>query len=133
MDQGQRNLLSPHSALLTQQKILSEQFFRETSLIVVAITGSDLDNVDSMIDFDLGFISIHAWNELVTKKDDLLKTWGIGTIFIDECHLMFCELFRFGNSWTGLQDIQRFGAKLVCISATVNDEAAKIIAQFYYR
>jgi superfamily II DNA or RNA helicase len=123
-------VISPHCALLSQQKILSEQFFRQTDLNVVAITGSNLDNLDLMENYDLVFISIHAWYVLATNKENLLKSLDIGTIFIDECHLMFCEFFRFGNSWTGLQDIQRFGAKLVCMSATINNYAIKIIAHF---
>lgn len=123
-------VLSPHSALLAQHVQQSQQFFEGTSLHVTSITGANIDTANTLVDFDLCYISIHAFSILAAQNRELLQSWDIGTIYIDECHLMFCELFRIGTSWNSLQDIQRFGTKLVCLSATVNDVALKMIAHY---
>jgi len=123
-------VLSPHSALLAQHVQQSQQFFDGTSLQVTSITGSNIDTANTLVDFDLCYISIHAFAKLADKNRELLQSWDVGSIYIDECHLMFCELFRIGTSWNSLQDIQRFGTKLVCLSATVNEIALKMIAHY---
>ncbi len=123
-------VLSPHSALLAQHVLQSKDFFTGTSLKVVSLTAVNLDNANTIGDFDLCYISIHAFALMSTTMDDLLKSWEIGTIYIDECHLLFCELFRIGNSWNALQDIASFGTKLVSLSATINQTAMKMIAHY---
>ena len=123
-------VLSPHSALLALHVIQSKDFFHGTSLKVVSLTAADLDSVSTIGDFDLCYISIHAFAILRDSKADLLESWEVGTIYIDECHLLFCELFRIGTSWNSLRDIVALGTKLVALSATLNKFAIKIIANY---
>lgn len=123
-------VLSPHSALLAQHVLQSKEFFHGTSLKVTSITSTDIDTLNTMDEFDLCYISIHAFAIIVDDRKELIESWDIGTVYIDEIHLLFCELFRLGNSWRSIQDIQKFGTKLVCLSATINDVAMKIVAHY---
>lgn len=123
-------VLSPHSALLAQHVLQSKDFFHGTSLKVISLTAADLDSANMNGDFDLCYISIHAFALIVKSKRDLLKSWSVGSIYIDECHLLFCEIFRIGNSWNSLQDIVAFETKLVALSATLNPFAIQILANY---
>ena len=123
-------VLSPHSSLLAQHVLQSRHYFRGTSLHVASIHATELDTASIVDDFDLCYISIHTFAVMVETKKEMLNSWGIGTIYIDECHLLFCELFRIGTSWTSIQDIQCFGTKLVCLSATMNPTTMTMIANY---
>jgi hypothetical protein len=123
-------VLSPHSALLAQHVLLSQDFFRGTSLKVTSITASTIEVIGNMDDFDLCYISIHAFAKLVDQRENLIAEWEIGTIYIDEIHLLFCKLFRIGDAWGSIHDIQRLGSKVVCLSATINETAMKVVADY---
>lgn len=123
-------VLSSHSSLLAQNVLQAKDFFAGTSLKVVSLTAADLDSVNTVGDFDLCYISIHAFAVMVKSKKDLLKSWEIGTNYIDECHLLYCKLFCIGNSYNSLEDIAAFRNKLVALSDTMNEMAMQMIVHY---
>ena len=124
-------IVSPHNALLDQQKRHAEDnHLANTNIIVTIITSTSVRDVIANDEFDVCYISIHALNDLVENHFSILKSWNIGTIFIDEYHLMFTEMFRYHSAWQALQKLTALDTRLCLLSATVNPAAIKIATRF---
>ena len=82
-----------------------------TSLRVEKLLPSNVAADEISSDFDLLFISIHAFKDLMDKHPNQLQQWNIKNIFIDEYHNIFGELFRHTNSWESLGNLARHSSK----------------------
>ena len=99
-------IVSPHNALLDQQRRhAQDNHFANTNIVVTVVTSTTVRDVIANDEFDVCYISIHALNELVENHFAILKSWNIDTIFIDEYHLMFTEIFRFHTAWQALRKL----------------------------
>lgn len=124
-------IVSPHNALLDQQRRhAQDNHFANTNIVVTVVTSTTVRDVIANDEFDVCYISIHALNELVENHFAILKSWNIDTIFIDEYHLMFTEIFRFHTAWQALQKLTALDTRLCLLSATVNPAAIKIAKKF---
>lgn len=124
-------VISPHNPLLCQHHAQAIKYFKGLPLTVVSI--EMIDHVfqnDFPKSFDLGFISIHVFQQLVSKHPDVIKSWNLNTFFVDEIHLVYTELFRYKTSWDALRNLSKFGVKIVCLSASINDRLAHHIVHF---
>jgi len=91
-------VISPHNALLAMHHIQAKKHFLGTSLRVEKLLPSDITAGEISSDFDLLFISIHAFKDLMDEHPNQLQQWNIKNIFIDEYHNIFGNLFRHTNS-----------------------------------
>ena len=66
-------VISPHNSLLAMHKMQSIHYLRGTSLMVSSLLPVDVMNQNFPTDFDLLFISIHAFNDLITGFLDVVK------------------------------------------------------------
>ena len=124
-------IVSPHNALLDQQRRhAQDNHFANTNIVVTVVTSTTVRDVIANDEFDVCYISIHALNELVENHFAILKSWNIDTIFIDEYHLMFTEIFRFHTAWQALRKLTALDTRLCLLSATVNPAAIKIATKF---
>ena len=90
-------------------------------LRVEKLLPSDVAAGEISSDFDLLFISIHAFKDLLNnRQDQLCQSVDVKNIFIDEYHNIFGELFRHTNSWTSLRNLARHNIKITLLSATAN-------------
>ena len=96
------------------------KYFLGTSLRIEKLLPSDVAAGEISSNFDLLFISIHAFKDLMDKHPNQLQQWNIKNIFIDEYHNIFSELFRHTNSWTSLRNLARHSIKITLLSATAN-------------
>ena len=124
-------VIIPHNALLAQQQRNSrEKYFYATSVRVVH---ASLENLQELIglmgEFDLCYISIHAFATLISKHRGELMSWGLDLVFIDEYHLLFSEIFRV-QQWASIQDIVSLEARIICTSATTCTDSIKCTASF---
>jgi superfamily II DNA or RNA helicase len=122
----------PHNALLAQQQhSTQEKYFCSTSLKVIYINSKNMRNyTETASDFDLCYISIHAFDILIKLHRAKLQSWNINVIFIDECHLLFAENFRLGKQWSSLYNLVSLGPRIVCTSATFCPTSIKSTATF---
>ena len=79
----------PHNALLAMHHMQATNYFLGTSLRVEKLLPSDVATGEISSDFDLLFISIHAFKDLLDNNDNQLQQWSIKNIFIDEYHNIF--------------------------------------------
>ena len=96
------------------------KYFLGTSLRVEKLLPSNVAGDEISFDFDLLFISIHAFKDLMDKHPNQLQQWNIKNICIDEYHNIFGELFRHTNSWMSLRNLARHSIKITLLSATAN-------------
>ena len=97
-------VISPHNSLLSQHELQSRQYLQGTNLRVSSMLPADVTMPIPSPDFDLLFISIHAFNDLTTTHGRyILQTWNVRNIFIDEYHNIVGELFRYSSSWQSLR------------------------------
>ena len=113
-------VISPHNALLAMHHMQATKYFLGTSLRVEKLLPSNVTADEISSDFDLLFISIHDFKDLMDKHPNQLQQWNIKNIFIDEYHNIFGELFRHTNSWTSLRNLARHSIKITLLSATAN-------------
>ena len=111
-------VISPHNSLLSQHKLQARQYLRGTNLRVSSLLPIDIASENIPSDFDLLFISIHAFNDLITTSRHIIDGWKIQNIFIDEYHNILGELFRFTSSWQSLSMLSALNIKVICLSAT---------------
>ena len=124
-------VISPHNALLTQHRLQALKYFAGTSLKVTSLLPMDISNPMSIQDdFDLLFISIHAFKELIDSHYQRVMNWHIDTIFVDEYHNIFGEIFRHANSWIALRNLASLKARIMCMSATANGQLIEYVAQY---
>jgi hypothetical protein len=83
------------------------KYFLGTSLRVEKLLPSHIVSGIIPSKFDLLFISIHAFKDLIDKHPQQLRQWNIKNIFIDEYHNIFGELLRHSNSWASLHNLAR--------------------------
>ena len=84
---------------------------------------SDVAAGEISSDFDLLFISIHAFKDLMDNNDDQLchlSVEYVKNIFIDEYHNIFSELFCHTNSLVSLRYLATHDIKITLLSATAN-------------
>ena len=123
-------VVSPHNSLLSMHEVQSKQYLRGTNLKVVSLLPSHIQNMEIPSYFDLLFISIHAFNELMNSHRDQLLQWNIQNIFVDEYHNIVGELFRFSSSWQSLRLCTSLNAKIMFMSATSDKILMKYIANY---
>ena len=82
-------VISPHNALLAMHHMQTTKYFLGTSLRVEKLLPSDVAACEISSDFDLLFIYIHAFKDLMNNNDDQLCQWKVKNIFIDEYHNIF--------------------------------------------
>ena len=124
-------VICPYNSLLAQQVIKSKQCFYGTNLIVRSIITSELETAASTIEtFDIIFISIDAFFGLRQSYKNVLDSWGVKVIFVDEFHLALTECFRHDKSWQSLRDLKSLNTKIVLLSATTNLTATRMMATY---
>jgi len=96
------------------------KYFLGTSLRIEKLLPSNVAAGEISSDFDLLFISIHAFKDLMDNNDEQLQQWNIKNIFIDEYHNIFGKLFCHTNSWMSLRNLARHNIKITLLSATAN-------------
>jgi len=124
-------VISPHNSLLSQHELQSCEYLRGTNLRVSSMLPADISVQSPMPDFDLLFISIHAFNDLIqTHGLHILQNWNVKNIFIDEYHNIVGELFRYSSSWQSLRLLAASNIKIMCLSATADPTLMDNIATF---
>lgn len=123
-------VISPHNSLLSMHKLQSRQYFRGTNLTVSSLLPVDVQNEHYPNYFDLLFISIHAFNDLMVGSRDIILGWQIKNVFVDEYHNIVGELFRFSSSWQSMRYITALNAKVMLLSATMDKKLMGYIADF---
>jgi len=124
-------VISPHNSLLSQHELQSRQYLRGTNLRVSSMLPADVLAESPNPDFDLLFISIHAFNDLLkTHGTHILQNLKVSNIFIDEYHNVVGELFRFHSSWASLRLLAGANIKIMCLSATSDPTLMENIATF---
>ena len=113
-------VISPQNALLAMHHMQATKYFLGASLRVEKLLPSNVAADEISSDFDLLFISIHAFKDLMDKHPNQLQQWNIKNIFIDEYHNIFGELFHHINSWTSLRNLARHKIKITLLPATAN-------------
>ena len=130
-DRARTIVIVPHNGLLAQHVAGARETFKDNAKIK-SLSASDLAAPDQMQweDFDLMFVSISSWKVLTDDYINQVESWKIKRIVIDEWHSLFAEFFRFQDSWASLRNIARFGAKIICLSATGPDNLKSDAANF---
>ena len=124
-------VISPHNSLLSQHELQSRQYLQGTNLRVSSMLPADVTMPIPSPDFDLLFISIHAFNDLTTTHGRyILQTWNVRNIFIDEYHNIVGELFRYSSSWQSLRLLAATNIKIMCLSATADPTLMDNLASF---
>ena len=124
-------VISPHNSLLSQHEFQSRQYLRGTNLRVSSMLPSDISLLGPSPEFDLLFISIHAFNDLIiTHGRSILQQWNVSNIFIDEYHNIVGELFRYSTSWASIRMLAGARIKIMCLSATADPTLMDNIANF---
>lgn len=123
-------VISPHNSLLSMHKLQSLHYFRGTNLVVSSLLPMDIQKEAFPTHFDLLFISVHAFNDLMTGFRDMVLGWNVENIFIDEYHNMLGELFRFSSSWQSIRLTTSLNAKIMLLSATTDANLTQYIADF---
>ena len=113
-------VISPHNALLTMHHMQAIKYFTGTSLRVEMLLPTNITSGNIPDEFDLLFISIHAFNNMMTEHPHQLKQWNVKNIFIDEYHNIFGELFRHTTSWISLKHLASNCIPITLLSATAN-------------
>jgi superfamily II DNA helicase RecQ len=123
-------VISPHNSLLSMHVLQAKHYLRGTNLKIISLLPSDIQNQDMTSYFDLLFISIHAFNDLMISQRDLLLQWNIQNIFVDEYHNVVGELFRFSTSWQSLRLCSSLNSKIMLLSGTSDRILMKYISTF---
>ena len=123
-------VISPHNSLLSMHKLQSMHYFRGSNLVVSSLLPVDVQKEAFPTHFDLLFISVHAFNDLMTGYRDTVLGWQVQNIFIDEYHNVVGELFRFSTSWQSVRLTTSLNAKIMLLSATTDANLIQYIAQF---
>jgi superfamily II DNA helicase RecQ len=124
-------VISPHNSLLAMHKTQSKQYLSGTSLSVSSLLPVDVQNQDFPVYFDLLYISIHAFNNLMINHQDVFTQWNIQNIFVDEYHNVVSELFRFNSSWSSLRLCASLNTKIMFLSATSDQTLMKYLSTFF--
>ena len=123
-------VISPHNSLLSQHKMQARKYLRGTSIRVLSLLPADIQ-YPLPTDFDLLFVSIHAFNDIITNHGyAALESLNVDNIFIDEYHNIVGELFRYNTSWKSLRLIAAMNIKVMCLSATADDNLMTHLASF---
>jgi hypothetical protein len=126
-------VVSPHAPLVAQNEVEASKHFRGLGVRVHSVSTSqavegefDFDGND----FDVLFISIHAFSILRANHSSILQMWGATRIIVDEFHLAIAELFRFESSWKSLESLSVLNAKIIAQSATQSVWVRRMFAEF---
>jgi hypothetical protein len=106
------------------------KYFLGTSLRVEKLLPSDIVSDIIPSEFDLLFISIHAFKDLIDKHPQQLRQWNIKKHLYHEYHNIFGELFRHSNSWTSLRNLARHQIKINLLSATANNVLMDFVSHY---
>ena len=123
-------VISPHNSLLAMHKMQSSQYLRGTSLLISDLLPVDVMNQNFPEHFDLLFISIHAFNDLITGFANVVKQWHLQNIYVDEYHNVIGEIFRLSSSWQSLRYLPSLNTKIMLLSATTDFELISNISNF---
>jgi superfamily II DNA helicase RecQ len=123
-------VISPHNSLLAMHKLQSEYYFRGSNLVVSSLLPADIQQEAFPTHFDLLFISVHAFNDLIKGFRDIVLGWMVQNIFVDEYHNVVGELFRFSSSWQSIRLTTSLNAKIMLLSATTEANLTQYIAEF---
>ena len=123
-------VISPHNSLLEMHKLQSCQYLRGTNLTITSLLPDQIQNEKLPDHFDLLFVSIHAFNDLMKEHSDVVRQWNLNNIFVDEFHNIIGELFRFTSSWQSLCMMTSLNVKIMLMSATAEKELIEIIGNF---
>ena len=124
-------VISPHNTLLAMHKSQSKHYFRGTTLTVASLLPLDVQKKKFPPTFDILFISIHAFNELMSDHKEVLTQWNITNIFVDEYHNIVSELFRYSSSWKSLRLCASLNKKIMFLSATSDRILMKYLSHFF--
>jgi superfamily II DNA helicase RecQ len=123
-------VISPHNSLLSMHKMQACHYLRGTSLMVSSLLPVDIHNKKFPTHFDILFISIHAFNDIMVGFEDIVKQWDIQNIFVDEYHNVVGELFRLSSSWQSLRILASLNAKIMLLSATTDRDLMNYMSNF---
>jgi superfamily II DNA helicase RecQ len=123
-------VISPHNSLLSMHKLQSQQYFRGSNLVVASLLPVDVQQEAFPMHFDLLFISVHAFNDLMTGFREIVLSWQVENIFVDEYHNVVGELFRFSSSWQSIRLTTSLNAKIMLLSATTEANLIQYTAEF---
>lgn len=124
--------ISPWNSLLSQQKQYCDKSFAGTNIKVWTMSSKDLElGLSSPIEnWDLLYVSIHSFQILLKKYSDTVKRWGVKVLIIDECHLLWGELFRLPESWSIYRNLAAFNMKMILMSATMTSHMIEMMAHY---
>ena len=125
-------VISPHNSLLAQHTMQARQYFSGTNLRVNSLLPSDISSDQIPTEFDLLFISIHAFHDMVTNRPQLIFDWKLDNIFIDEYHNVVGEIFRYSSSWESLRNLSSFNVRIMCLSATSDKFLRNRLSHFMF-
>lgn len=123
-------VISPHNSLLSHHKQQSRHYMRGTNIEVSSLLPVDIQNGNFPAHFDLLFISIHSFNNLMTEYRHIVLDWNVKNIFVDEYHNVVGEMFRFSSSWQSLRLISSLNVKIMFLSATTDYFLRQNLATF---
>ena len=116
-------VVSPHNTLLTMHRMQATKYFLGTSLRVKKLLPSDVAVGEISSNFDLLFISIHAFKDLIDNNDDQLCQWNIKSQeYLYWCGVLYDKLFCHTHSWASLCKLARHEIKInhFILSATAH-------------
>ena len=123
-------VISPHNSLLAQHTMQARQYLLGTNLRVESLLSSDVSSDAIPSEFDLLFISIHAFQDMIENRKQTIFDWQLDNIFIDEYHNILGELFWYPTSWSSLRNISVLNAKIMCLSATSDKYLRQRLSRF---
>lgn len=123
-------VISPHNSLLYMHKVQSQHYFRASNLVVASLLPVDVQQEAFPTQFDLLFISVHTFNDLMTGFREIVLGWDVQNLFIDEYHNVVAELFRFTSSWQSIRLATSLNAKIMLLSATTDAKLTQYVSQF---
>lgn len=124
-------VISPHNSLLAMHKTQSKHYLRGTTLNVASLLPGDVQKQEFPTNFELLYISIHAFNELIHDHKEVLTQWNITNIFVNEYHNVVSKLFRFNSSWKSLRLCASLNKKIMFLSATTDRILMKYTSNFF--
>ena len=123
-------VIVPHNPLLYQHKMKAEHALRNLHVKIATISTDWTPNDPNQQDFDICFVSIHAFCKHFGSGGLDQIASHIDQIFIDEIHLLYTEHFRNNTSWEGLWNLSINGAKIIGITATTTSTMNGEISRF---
>lgn len=114
----QNNCHSPYNSLLPKHKIQSHQYLRRTNMPDISFLPFDVQKQGFLTHFDVLFISIHIFGDLMVGYRNSLTQWKLQSIFMNEYHNVVSVRFGLSSLWHSLCLIASLNAKMTILSAT---------------